>query len=154
MLAATAYAGLGLVDRSEWHAVASTVGLALAGSGYGLGFSPLMTIAVSSVPPRRARDASGIMTTTIQVSYAVGLTALGSLFLAQAQHSGANASGHGFTSVGIFLAGLALLGAALALVLARRSGALSAARLLPAPLRGEGRPGGAALGRADSGDTK
>lgn len=112
--AAAAYAALGLLDRATWHPLGSAALLALAGAGYGAGFSPVMAAGVARVPPRRARDASGILTTVIQVSYAVGLTALGSLFLARAELHIPHASGHAFMTVSMVLAGLALTGAALA----------------------------------------
>jgi hypothetical protein len=75
-----------------------------------------MTAAVARVPPQRARDASGIITTAIQVSYAAGLTVLGSLSLARAGLQVPHSSGHAFTTVAIVLAALALIGAALAAV--------------------------------------
>jgi hypothetical protein len=72
----------------------------------------MMTAAVAAVPPERAHDASGIMSTALQVSYAVGLTAMGSLFLGSSH--GAHAGGHGFMVVSLALAGLALAAAGLA----------------------------------------
>jgi hypothetical protein len=132
---ALAYAALGLVDRTAWHPLVSIVGLGLAGTGYGLGFSPMMTVAVAGVPPQRARDASGIITTAIQVSYAVGLTALGNMFLGRAQLPGPHASGHAFATVSIVLAMLSLAAAMLAASIARRAGALRAPKLLRGPLR-------------------
>jgi EmrB/QacA subfamily drug resistance transporter len=119
-LAAAAYAALGVTDRVAWHPIASAALLGLAGAGYGVGFSPVMTAAVARVPLQRARDASGIITTAIQVSYAVGLTALGSLFLGRAELPIPHASGHAFTTVGMVLAGLALLSALLAALVARQ----------------------------------
>jgi EmrB/QacA subfamily drug resistance transporter len=116
VVAAAAYAAMGVLDRTTWHPLVSAVLLTLAGAGYGVGFSPVMTAAVARVPPQRARDASGIITTTIQVSYALGLTVLGSLFLARAGLRVPHASGHAFTTVAIVLAALALIGAALAAV--------------------------------------
>jgi hypothetical protein len=100
-----------LVDQHGWHPLASELLLAVAGGGYGAGFSSMMTAAVAAVPPERARDASGIMSTALQVSYAVGLAALGSLFLGS---SGAHASGHGFLIVSLALAACALIAAGLA----------------------------------------
>jgi EmrB/QacA subfamily drug resistance transporter len=120
-LAAAAYAALGLVDRTVWHPVASAGLLALAGAGYGAGFSPVMTAAVARVPLQRARDASGIITTAIQVSYAVGLTTLGSLFLSRADRHIPHASGQAFMTVAMVVAGLALTGGALAALAARQT---------------------------------
>jgi EmrB/QacA subfamily drug resistance transporter len=138
VLAAAAYAVLGVVDQAGWHPVWSAVLLALAGGGYGLGFSPVMTAAVARVPLERARDASGILTTAIQVSYAVGLTALGSLFLGEAGAHVPNASGHAFMTVAMVLAGLALAGALFAGRAGGRPGRLALTRLIPLPISGRG----------------
>jgi MFS family permease len=108
------YVALGLVDHSGWHPVSSAALLALAGAGYGVGFSPVMATAVASVPARRARDASGILTTAVQMSYAVGLTVLGSYFLGHAAPGDADRGGHAFTSVTYILAGLSVVAASLA----------------------------------------
>jgi EmrB/QacA subfamily drug resistance transporter len=115
-LAGVAYAALGFVDHTTWQPISSELLLALAGGGYGAGFSPVMTAALASVPPQRARDASGIMTTAIQVSYAVGLTALGSLFLGRAALHAPHSSGRAFTTVALVLGALAVIAAALATV--------------------------------------
>src|SRR4051794_38180267 len=121
---ALAYSALGLIDRDAWHALASAVALAIAGGGYGLGFSPMMTAAVACVPAIRARDASGILTTGIQLSYAVGVTALGSLFLSRSELPIAHAAGHAFATIALVIAGLALAAAALAEVMAWRAAVL------------------------------
>jgi len=134
VLTAAAYAALGIVDQSGWHPVTSAALLAFAGGGYGLGFSPVMTTSVARVPLERARDASGIITTAIQVSYAVGLTALGSLFLGRAGLDVPDASGHAFLTVAILIAGLALLGAALAAVASAEAGSALMRRVVRAPL--------------------
>ena len=73
-----------------------------------------MATAVASVPARRARDASGVLTTAVQMSYAVGLTVLGSYFLGHAAPGDADRSGHAFTSLTYILAGLSVGAAALA----------------------------------------
>jgi len=114
LITGVGYVGLGLVDHSGWHPVPSAALLALAGAGYGVGFSPVMAIAVASVPARRARDARGILSTAIQMSYAVGLTLIGSYFLAHAAPGDADRSGHAFTRVTYILAALSLVAAALA----------------------------------------
>jgi hypothetical protein len=44
-------------------------------------FSPLVTHALVRVPLAQAGDASGLLTTTIQLGQAVGVAAFGSLFL-------------------------------------------------------------------------
>src|SRR5262249_4871052 len=126
------------VDQAGWQPAASALLLVLAGGGYGLGFSPVMTAAVARVPLERARDASGILTTSIQGSYAVGLTALGSLFLGRAGAHLAHASGHAFMTVAMVLAALALVGAWFAARAAGKSRRLALARLIPLPSFGRG----------------
>jgi predicted MFS family arabinose efflux permease len=44
-------------------------------------FSPLVTQALVRVPPHQAADASGLLTTAIQLSQAIGVAVFGSLFL-------------------------------------------------------------------------
>src|SRR5262249_52341613 len=132
---------LGVVDQAAWHPASSAVLLALAGGGYGWGFSPVMTTAVARVPVERARDASGIITTAIQVSYAVGLTALGSLFLGKAGDAVPHASGRAFMTVSIVLAGLAVAGAWFASLAAGRPRRFALRRLIPAPTSGRGKAG-------------
>ncbi|MEU4197864.1 MFS transporter [Kribbella sp. NPDC026611] len=73
------YAGIGLTELGAgsllWPA------LVVAGAGMGLSASPLVTQALTHVPLTRAADASGILTTTIQLSQVGGVTVFGTLFL-------------------------------------------------------------------------
>lgn len=73
------YAGIGLSVVTAgpllWPA------LVLAGAGMGLSASPLVTQSLVHVPLTRAADASGILTTTIQLSQVVGVTVFGTLYL-------------------------------------------------------------------------
>ena len=46
-----------------------------------MAFSPLVTQALVRVPLHQAADASGLLTTAIQLSQAVGVAVFGSLFL-------------------------------------------------------------------------
>jgi hypothetical protein len=55
--------------------------LIVTGASLALGFSPLVTHALVRVPLRQAADASGLLTTTIQLGQAVGVATFGSLFL-------------------------------------------------------------------------
>ena len=55
--------------------------LVVTGAGLALGFSPLVTHALVRVPTREAADASGLLTTAIQLGQAVGVAVLGSVFL-------------------------------------------------------------------------
>ena len=66
-------------------------GLAAAGLGLGLSVSPLLTQSLTHVPPGRAADASGLLTTTVQLSQLLGVTAIGSVYLSRAARPAASA---------------------------------------------------------------
>lgn len=55
------------------------IGTAIAGIGYGTAFSLVSDVAVGSVPPERAGEATGISETSFELSQALGLALLGSL---------------------------------------------------------------------------
>jgi hypothetical protein len=55
--------------------------LVVTGLGLALGFSPLVTHALVRVPVHKAADASGLLTTALQLGQAVGVAVLGSVFL-------------------------------------------------------------------------
>lgn len=67
--------GIG-VDGGVW---AYMVGSAIAGIGYGIAFSLVSDVAVSSVDPERAGAATGISETSFELGNALGLALLGSL---------------------------------------------------------------------------
>jgi MFS family permease len=102
-------------------------GLVLTGAALALGFSPVVTHALVQVPVRHAADASGLLTTTIQLGQAVGVAVFGSLFLTLAGRRGAPAavSGHALAVTMSWLAVAILLAAAAGIPLAR---AVTAAR--------------------------
>jgi MFS family permease len=93
--------------------------LVLYGTGFGAAFSPLVTQALVHVPPAEAADASGLLTTTMQLSQVLGVAVFGSLFLSLAAHPRAHASAAAFSTVELWLAALTLLGVVGALLLAR-----------------------------------
>ena len=69
--------------------------LVVTGAALALGFSPLVTHSLVRVPLQHAADASGLLTTTIQLGQAIGVATFGSLFLTlDAGRSGPAASGH------------------------------------------------------------
>lgn len=72
VLCALGYAG---IEVALWPA------LVLAGAGMGLSASPLVTQALAHVPLPRAADASGILTTAMQLSQVGGVTIFGTLYL-------------------------------------------------------------------------
>ena len=98
------------------------VGLIVTGAALALGFSPLVTHALVRVPLRHAADASGLLTTTIQLGQAVGVATFGSLFLTLDTGRGAATSavsGHALAVTMSWLAAAMLLGVVAGIPLAR-----------------------------------
>jgi predicted MFS family arabinose efflux permease len=93
-------------------------GLLLAGVGIGLSYTPITSIVMRSVAPAQAGAASGIVATTQQVGYALGVALTGVIYFA---HAGRDV-GHAFE---LSLVELAALGVVL----------FAATRLLPSPRR-------------------
>ncbi|MFC9894931.1 MFS transporter [Nocardia sp. NPDC127579] len=67
--------GVGVHSGIGWYIAGSTI----AGVGYGLAFTLVSDVAVSSVPPERAGSAVGISETSFELGNALGLSLLGSL---------------------------------------------------------------------------
>ncbi|MGQ4598520.1 MFS transporter [Nocardia sp. R6R-6] len=67
--------GVGVHGGPGWYLTGSTI----AGIGYGLSFTLVSDVAVSSVPPQRAGSAVGISETSFELGNALGLALLGSL---------------------------------------------------------------------------
>ncbi|MBF6297254.1 MFS transporter [Nocardia amamiensis] len=67
--------GVGVHGGLWWYLTGSTI----AGIGYGLAFTLVSDVAVSSVPPERAGSAVGISETSFELGNALGLALLGSL---------------------------------------------------------------------------
>jgi EmrB/QacA subfamily drug resistance transporter len=93
-------------------------GLLLAGVGIGLSYTPITSIVMRSVAPAQGGAASGIVATTQQVGYALGVALTGVIYFA---HAGRDV-GHAFE---LSLIELAALGVVL----------FAATRLLPSPRR-------------------
>jgi MFS family permease len=110
------------------------VALAVSGGGMAGAFGALMGRVLSRVPVAIAADASGVIVTVNQLGIVVGIATFGSLYLnlagslPGAGRLGAFAvsSGHAYFAVAASLAGLAVVGAALALAHGRA--AVAAAR--------------------------
>jgi EmrB/QacA subfamily drug resistance transporter len=88
-------------------------GLLLAGAGVGLCFTPLTAIVLGNIDPERAGAASGVLSTTQQVGYSLGVAVTGVIFF-----GAGNDAARGFE---LSLIELAVLAAAVA----------GASRLLP-----------------------
>jgi MFS family permease len=98
------------------------VALVITGAALALGFSPLVTYALVKVPMHQAADASGLLTTTIQLGQAVGVATFGSLFLTldtERDTVAPAASGHALAITLGWLAAAMVLGVVAGLPLAR-----------------------------------
>jgi hypothetical protein len=110
--------------------IALLVLLAGAGVGFGIAFSPLLVHSLVHVPPAKAPDASGLLTTVLQLSQVVGVAVFGTLFLSLTGTSTA-LSGHAIAVSLVWMAGLmaaaVLLGALLTQVVLRARSAAGSA---------------------------
>src|SRR6516164_8120801 len=114
------------------------VAMVVTGVALALGFSPLVTHALVRVPRRQAADASGLLTTTIQLGQAVGVATFGSLFLTLDAGRDAAApavSGHALAGTMSWLAVAMLLAVLAGIPLARTVRAVQAGRDLDAGKR-------------------
>jgi MFS family permease len=107
-LAAGLHAGIGALT---W------TGLAAVGLGLGLSVSPLLTQSLTHVPAARAADASGLLTTTVQLAQLLGVTAIGSVYLSRA--TGPAASASAMSATACWLAALSAAGLLTAAVMTR-----------------------------------
>jgi MFS family permease len=100
-----------------------------AGSGIGLTFVPMTMAATADVVPHEAGLASGLINTSRQIGGAVGLAALATVATTAAAHHApdthvvAAALTHGYDQAFLIMAGIAITGASIALLLPR-SGAV------------------------------
>jgi MFS family permease len=133
LVAAGGYLAVASVLRSGGPGgVPLQAGLIVTGAALALGFSPLVTHALVRVPLRHAADASGLLTTTIQLGQAVGVATFGSLFLTLDTDGGTATpavSGHALAVTMSWLAAAMLLGVVAGIPLARTA---AAARRSPA----------------------
>ena len=102
--------------------------LVVLGAGLALGFSPLVAHSLMHVPVTEAADASGLLTTTLQLGQAIGVAAFGSVFLTLAAHPGVHASGHALAVTMYCVAGVLAVAvvASIPLTLAVRRGRVAA----------------------------
>jgi MFS family permease len=99
-------------------------GLVAMGLGLGLAASPLFTQVLAHVPAARASDASGLLTTTVQLGQLLGVAIVGSVYLSRATaHPGvtsrALASAGAMSTAACWLAALSVAGLLAALVMVR-----------------------------------
>lgn len=92
--------------------VVGAVGMVLVGVGLGFTASPVITQSLLRVPATRAGDASGVVTTTIQLGQVVGVAGFGTLFLAVRGPVSGSAHAVAVTSVGFALVTAGAVGCA------------------------------------------
>ncbi len=120
LVAVGGYVAVALVLHSGGRGGLSLqLALIVTGASLALGFSPLVTHALVRVPLRQAADASGLLTTTIQLGQAVGVATFGSLFLTLDSGRGPVVSGHALAVTFGWLAVLMVFGVAAGIPLAR-----------------------------------
>ena len=119
-------------------------GLAAVGLGLGLSVSPLLTQSLTNVPAARAADASGLLTTTVQLGQLLGVAAIGSVYLSRAGSAPAptlgSGSGHAAASAAATSAA-AMSGTACWLAALSAAGLLAAAVMVRAAQAASGRSG-------------
>jgi hypothetical protein len=93
------------------------IGLAGVGLGLGLSVSPLLTQSLTHVPAARAADASGLLTTTVQLSQLLGVVAIGAVYLSRATRQGGETGAMSVTAC--WLAALSAVGLLGALIMTR-----------------------------------
>lgn len=81
---AAGYVGLGVAAGDGWSDATALPLLALAGAGFGAGYSQVISKAIAAVPAAQAHDASGLFNTINMLGFALGVATLGSAFLSGA----------------------------------------------------------------------
>jgi MFS family permease len=84
-------------------------GLLLVGAGMGLCITPLVSIVLSSVDPRRAGAASGTLSTVQQVGNSLGVAVTGLVFFGQLDNGFAPAFELSLAQLAVLLVGVAAL---------------------------------------------
>lgn len=103
------------------------IALFVAGFGQGMAASPILTVALSKVAPQDAADASGVLTTVIQLGLVLGVATFGTVFLNQAALPGSQPTVGAITFT-LALIVIALVGCAVAstaMVRAQRSASVA-----------------------------
>jgi len=114
LLLTTAYAAISLALFAGHHNEALLVVLlSIGGLGLGMQFSALIGHLTTVVPPDYAADISGVSTTGIQIGGALGVAALGTLYLSLTPTGAVHAT-HAFAITTAAFAAIALLATAMA----------------------------------------
>lgn len=114
LVAATSFALAGDLHSGTTGGLTRWVLQAVNGLGLGLAYSPLLGTMLARIPVSDAADASGVISTTVQLSQVVGVATFGTLFLNLLAEPRIHASAHAITVVLVATGVIALLGALLA----------------------------------------
>ena len=125
-MCALAYLGIAVAMHGGTNGgVLMWVALAVDGVGMGLAVSPLLTHSLVGVPLSQAADASGLLTTAMQLGQVMGVAVFGTVFLSLTQRSTphtspqAHISAAAISTTGYWLALLTVIGLVPAVALSR-----------------------------------
>ncbi|HEX8093524.1 MFS transporter [Jatrophihabitans sp.] len=123
-LSALSYALIGIAMHSGTSGGALMwVGTMLNGVGMGLSVSPLLTQSLVNVPMAQAADASGLLTTVVQLGQVAGITIFGAIYLTLFSRVGsdthAHIAGSAMSTTAVWISAVAALGVIPGVVLAR-----------------------------------
>jgi hypothetical protein len=132
VLCVLGYTGIAVSARSDPHGALMWISLVVGGGGVGFAFSPLLVLSLVRVPMRKAADASGLLTTTMQLGQVTGIAVFGSVFLTLAgrpltPESSSDATTSTFTYLAILAAVAVIAAVFLARTVARATRAAAAA---------------------------
>ena len=89
------------------------IALVVVGLSQGLISSPMLSVALSRVAPQDAADASGVITTSVQLGLVLGVATFGSVFLARAGQPGPHPTADAMTlTLGAIIIAILVCGAA------------------------------------------
>jgi EmrB/QacA subfamily drug resistance transporter len=115
LMLAAAYAAISAVLFAGHHDEGLLVVLlGVGGLGLGIQFSALIAHVTNAVGTDYAADISGVSTTTLQIGGAIGVAALGTLYLSLTDQAGTGHTTHAFAITTAALATIALLATATA----------------------------------------
>jgi MFS family permease len=119
-LCAAGYLGLAAAMRGGGSGALMWAALVVTGAGQGLTLSPVIAQSLARVPLPRAADASGLLTTTLQLGAAAGVAVFGTVFLSLDRAPGGQVSAAALsTTLACGLAVLAVIGIVPAAALSR-----------------------------------
>ena len=115
LLLSAAYAAItGALVTGHFGEPLLAVLLGVGGLGLGIQFNALIAHLTTVVPTDYAPDISGVTTVTLQIGGAIGVAALGTLYLSVSDHPGAGHATHAFALTTAAFTAIALLASAAA----------------------------------------